>query len=259
MPVNPTRRTMPLVPTALAALMVGACASTTSPELDAARASFEAARGDPELGQLAGGEMVQAEDALGRAETAAADGEGRAVVASQAYVATQSLAAARAAADERRARQRIEELERMREEVRVGALKEQLADLQARQTNRGLVVTLGDVLFSTASAELTPGGRRQIQRIADAIRDDPQRTVLVEGHADSRGSAAYNYDLSQRRADSVRAELILNGVPRAQVVARGLGEDVPVASNATAAGQQQNRRVEIIIQDPRGGAVAAGA
>jgi outer membrane protein OmpA-like peptidoglycan-associated protein len=240
-------------------LMVGACTSTASPELDAARASFEAARGDQELSQLAGGEMVLAEDALRRAETAAAEGEGRAVVASQAYVATQSLATARAAADERRSRQRIEELERTREDVRVGALKDQLADLQARQTDRGVVVTLGDVLFDTASAVLTPGGQRQVERVAQAVRDHPQRTVVVEGHADSRGSSAYNYGLSQRRADAVRAELVFNGVPPGQVVARGLGEDVPVASNATAAGQQQNRRVEIIIQDPQGGAVAAGA
>lgn len=254
MAINPIFGRGAFLPATLATLFVAAC-TTASPELDSARSAFETARSDPELSQLAGAEMVQAEDALRRAELAAADGEDSSVVASQSYVATQSLSAARAAAGERRAQRQVEDLERTREEVRVGALKGQLADLRARQTDRGVVVTLGDVLFETASAQLTPGGQRQVERVAQAVRDNPERTVLVEGHADSRGSAGYNYDLSQRRADSVRAALILNGVPPSQVVARGLGEDVPVASNATAAGQQQNRRVEIIIQDPQGRAV----
>lgn len=234
------------------ALLLGACTSAPSPELQSARSAFDASRSDPELARLAGGELVEAENALRSAEMAESEGEDPRVIASRAYVARQSLARAEAAAAERRSRQQIEELQTTREEVRVGALRDQLADLQARQTNRGLVVTLGDVLFATDSARLTPGGERQVRRIAEAVSADPERTVLVEGHADSRGPASYNYDLSQRRADAVRSALVEAGVPAGRVTARGLGEEVPVATNATAAGQQQNRRVEIIIREPGG-------
>jgi outer membrane protein OmpA-like peptidoglycan-associated protein len=131
--------------------------------------------------------------------------------------------------------------------ARADQLQQELADLQAEQTERGLVLTLGDVLFDTAEAQLKPGADATIRRLAEFLDVYPERRLLIEGHTDSRGSDTYNQDLSQRRADAVRTALMAAGVGEERVRALGLGEEYPVASNDTDAGRQENRRVEIII------------
>lgn len=131
-------------------------------------------------------------------------------------------------------------------------LEQQLSELQAEQTERGLVLTLGDVLFDTNQATLNPGAADTIDRLAEFMREYPERTVLIEGHTDSRGSAEYNAQLSEQRADAVRDALLERGIENARIDIRGLGEGVPVASNDTAAGRQQNRRVEVVISDENG-------
>jgi outer membrane protein OmpA-like peptidoglycan-associated protein len=123
-----------------------------------------------------------------------------------------------------------------------------LADLQARQTERGLVVTVGDVLFEVDRAELRGGAQRELDKLASALRDRRGFDLAVEGHTDSTGSAAHNQSLSERRAESVRGYLIARGIHRDRTSAIGLGQHQPVASNDNAAGRQQNRRVEIVIQ-----------
>lgn len=123
-----------------------------------------------------------------------------------------------------------------------------LADLQARQTERGLVVTLGDVLFELDRAELKPGAMRNLDKLADALHQHPEALLLIEGHTDATGTRDYNLSLSQRRADAVMAYLASRGIERSRMRSDGLGPDFPVASNADAAGRQQNRRVEVIIQ-----------
>lgn len=234
----------------LAGVALIALAACTGPnaQLDAARADVTAAQSDPQLQQYAPAELMQAQNALNNAEKAYTDDGDVDTVNSKAYVATQSVAVARAAAQERQSTANIASMSAEREQVRVAALKEQLASMQPKETPRGLVVTISDVLFDTASATLRPGGVQQVQRVAEALKQNPGESVMIEGHADSRGSDSYNMALSQRRADSVRAELVYAGVPAERVVARGMGEGYPVATNETAAGQQQNRRVEIIIQ-----------
>ncbi len=134
-------------------------------------------------------------------------------------------------------------------QARAAALAAQLADLQAKQTERGIVITFGDVLFSTDSANLTSQGMAVAQRLADVLRDNPDRTVLVEGFTDSTGSDAYNLQLSQRRAEAVRAALSQMGIDRSRIETRGYGEAYPVASNATASERQLNRRVEIVLSE----------
>lgn len=129
------------------------------------------------------------------------------------------------------------------------ATRARLAELEARQTERGLVVTLGDVLFEVDRAELKPGATARLANLVDVLRENPASTIAIEGHTDSTGDDAYNLSLSQRRADSVKAYLVSQGIDTMRITARGLGEGVPVASNNDAAGRQQNRRVEVVIQD----------
>jgi outer membrane protein OmpA-like peptidoglycan-associated protein len=127
--------------------------------------------------------------------------------------------------------------------------EQELTDLQAKHTDRGVVVTLGDVLFATGSSELQEGSQRSISRLTAFLNEHPQRTVRIEGFTDSVGSDAYNQNLSEQRAASVAGALARDGVDRSRIQTRGYGKSYPVASNDSAAGRQQNRRVEVIISD----------
>ena len=119
--------------------------------------------------------------------------------------------------------------------------------LETRETARGLIVNLSDVLFDTARADLKPGAREKLSRVVGIVQSHPGLRMEVEGHTDSVGSDSYNLQLSERRAASVRSYLVTAGVAPAAVATSGRGETSPVASNATAAGRQQNRRVELIV------------
>lgn len=130
-------------------------------------------------------------------------------------------------------------------------LQKELNDLQAQQTDRGMVLTLGDVLFDTGRAELKSGAFSTVDRLATFLRENPERTVAIEGHTDSAGSDAYNLALSDQRAESVRTALVSRGIAGTRVTSKGLGESTPVANNATAEGRQRNRRVEIIIANAK--------
>jgi outer membrane protein OmpA-like peptidoglycan-associated protein len=127
------------------------------------------------------------------------------------------------------------------------ALQQQLADLQAKQTDRGIVITLNDVLFNVDRAELSAEGMRTAQKMADVLMQEPQSVVLIEGFTDSTGTSSHNLDLSQRRAESVRNALIGLGVKSDKIATRGYGEAYPVASNTDAGSRQLNRRVEIVL------------
>jgi len=134
-------------------------------------------------------------------------------------------------------------------QTRADSLETELADLKLQKTDRGLVLTLGDVLFDTAQATLKPGAYASLDRLAQALREQPGRRVVIEGHTDAMGSAENNQGLSERRAQSVQAGLIQRGVASGQITALGKGEDFPVAGNDTAAGRQSNRRVELIFSE----------
>lgn len=128
-------------------------------------------------------------------------------------------------------------------------LQRQIEELNARETDRGLVVTLGDLLFATGKSDLTGGAGPNLNKLAAFLGEYPDRTVLIEGHTDSVGSRESNHFLSQRRAESVKSYLVSRGVPANRLSTAGLGQDSPVASNDTATGRQQNRRVEVIISN----------
>lgn len=132
------------------------------------------------------------------------------------------------------------------------ALRRQLENLQARKTDRGLVLTLGDVLFESGQAELRQASLANLDKLVNFVEQHPQRKVSIEGHTDSSGSEQFNLNLSQRRADAVRKALLDRGVAAERLDAVGLGEEFPVASNDTAFGKQKNRRVEVVILNGTG-------
>ncbi len=128
----------------------------------------------------------------------------------------------------------------------------QLKELNAKKTQRGMVITLGDVLFNTNKAEVKPGGMRNVQKLADYLNQYPQERVLIEGYTDSTGSESLNQSLSERRADAVRHALSGMGVSSDRIDTRGYGESYPIVGNDTAANRQMNRRVEIVLSDENG-------
>jgi outer membrane protein OmpA-like peptidoglycan-associated protein len=131
----------------------------------------------------------------------------------------------------------------------ISSLTRQLENLQLRQTESGVVVTLGDVLFASGKAQLVEGGRSSLEEVVDLLQTEPDKKIRVEGHTDSHGDAEANLQLSAQRADAVREALISLGVSSDRISALGMGEDFPIASNDDEAGRAQNRRVDVILLD----------
>ena len=155
---------------------------------------------------------------------------------------------ARADAEAQREAALAAQLEAEHEKNRNARLRAQLGNLQSKETERGLVVTIGDVLFETGKSELKSGATRNLDKLVAAMKSSPDATVIVEGHTDSVGKHDYNVALSNRRANAVRNYLVKKGIAARRIEASGLGPDHPVATNKTATGRQQNRRVELIFQ-----------
>jgi len=197
---------------------------------EAARAAAEQQRLDAERVR------AEAEQARQNAEAARAAAEAE---------AQQARAAAEAQAQQ--ARSAAEQSEREKAQLREQLRTELNTILETRETERGLVVNVSDVLFDFDSANLKPGAREKVARIASILHSHQDLKIEVEGHTDSVGSDAYNQRLSERRAESVRAGLVQQGVNRDAVGTAGFGESRPVATNGTPSGRQQNRRVEIVI------------
>jgi OOP family OmpA-OmpF porin len=166
---------------------------------------------------------------------------------SLASAETERAAKAKKEAEEARSLAAAEAERAARAKAAADQLTRELSDLKAKQTERGIVLTIGDVLFATAKADLSSDALRSVNKLADFLQKYPNRNVLIEGHTDSVGSDEYNLGLSQRRADSVKESLTAKGIGGERIVTKGYGKKYPVASNETAAGKQQNRRVEVII------------
>jgi len=152
-----------------------------------------------------------------------------------------------AAADTAAANQRTREAEQY-----AAQLQSRLAELNAKETARGYVITVGDVLFDTARSELKPGASSSVERLGAFLLQYPQRTVLVEGYTDNVGGTEFNQELSTRRANAVRNALVAQGVASTRIATRGYGEAYPVSSNGSADGRQANRRVEMVLSDDKG-------
>ena len=157
------------------------------------------------------------------------------------------LAAERARLAEERASEAEAYANRMA--TRAQSLENEVQNLSTQQTERGLVLTLGNILFEFDQAVIKPGSARTLERVAEFLNEYPDRKVMIEGFTDNTGSDGYNEDLSDRRARAVKSKLVSSGVAAERVNTRGYGEQHPVASNDSEAGRLQNRRVEIVIAD----------
>lgn len=205
-------------------------------EADSARRNAEAAQRSAEAAQR------QSEASQRQSEASQRDAE-----AAQRQAMAERQAANEAQLSAQAARQQT-----LDAESRANRMEEQLKAMEGRKTDRGMVVTLGDVLFDTNKAQLKPGGMRNLQKLADFCKEYPQRTVMIEGFTDSSGASRANQELSENRARSVRAALLDMGIGTERMSSRGYGESYPVAANDTAAGRQLNRRVEIVVSDASG-------
>lgn len=266
-------------------IALGPLASCSSPPprnalLEQVRGDYQMAQGTPEVSELASGELKQASDALNLANEAAARGENSAEVDHLAYLAKQRIAIAREAGSQKAAERTVNNAEGARDKVRLSArtteadmahrsaddarmdtrdaqarnlqLESQLQALNAKQTPRGIVITIGDVLFDTDRAELKAGGMRNMEKLVAFLKDNPQRKAMIEGFTDSSGNDSHNQALSERRADSVMNALVSMGIGSERLSTRGYGKGYPVAGNDSASGRQMNRRVEIILSDESG-------
>lgn len=222
-------------------------------ERDRMRLALRTEEADAAQSQLADSERegVRKSAELAQADRNAAADQSRLAQADRLAADDQLrlLQAERSAADDR--------ARLARRDARVDSLEQQLAEINGRRTERGIVVTLGDLLFDTGRAELQAEGARSVARLAEFMKRNPQRRATVEGHTDDVGGEAVNQTLSERRARAVQAELVSQGVDADRLSTRGRGEAQPVAGNDTAAGRRMNRRVEVVFA-PESGDLLSG-
>jgi outer membrane protein OmpA-like peptidoglycan-associated protein len=270
------------------ALALGLAACVTAPEPNAAllnaRTVVQNAQADPNVNKYAALDLDSAKKQLDVAEAAAMRHDA-AAIAQPAYLAVQAarLAQAHAAAkaDDARvaagaaerdkiqlaARTRDADAAKLATNQAIGQrdaatqetarLQAEVDQLKAKPTPRGLVLTLGDVLFDTGRAQLNPGSARKLDQLAQFLADHPERRVQIDGFTDSMGTDSYNQDLSQRRADAVKVALVTRGIDSSRIGSQGYGKEFPVAGNTDSGGRQLNRRVEVVIGEDNGAAIAA--
>ena len=271
-----------LITTGLAAGLLAGCAAAPqrNDQLEQARAAVQTLTADPLAQQAAANDLEAARTSLDQADAAFQRKRPPTEVDQLAYLAERHAEAGEARVAEARSRQEVARAQQDRNRIllqarerearkaraeaeaardtaqatqaELASARQEIMNLQARQTDRGLVMTLNDVLFDTGRATLKPGAYRDIDRLAQALKDNPNTRVIIEGHTDSVGSDDYNQALSERRAESVAEALRDRGVSPDRYEVRGLGKEYPVASNANAEGRQRNRRVEIVFSDESG-------
>jgi len=262
--------------------VLSACASTPqrNDQLEQARAEVQTLAANPMAQQAANSDLEQARTSLNQADSAFQQKKPPEQVNHLAYLALRHAQAGEARVAEAAARQQVAKAQEERNRIQLQAreretqaakaeaatarntaaaaqselanARQELNDLQAKQTDRGMVMTLSDVLFDTGKATLKPGATRDLDRLATALKDNPSTRVKIEGYTDSVGSDSYNQELSERRARAVADALQSRGVPADRYQIEGLGKEFPVATNDTPAGRQQNRRVEIVFSDQSG-------
>jgi outer membrane protein OmpA-like peptidoglycan-associated protein len=267
------------------ALAMAACASTPKPNeaLESARTIVQAAEADPNAAKYAALDLQSAKTDLAVADAASMRHD-EASIAQPAYMAAQSARLAQlkgaAKADDARVAagkaerdsillaartNQVDSANRATDAAKIARdqakedsarLQTEVDSLKAKPTDRGLVLTLGDVLFESGSSTLSPGAGRNLDRLVQFLTEHPDRLVQIDGFTDSVGTDSFNLDLSQRRADAVRSDLLSRGISSARVATQGYGKSYPVASNSESSGRQLNRRVEVVIGADNGATIA---
>ena len=257
-------------------LAILAACSTTPPrnaQLEEAQRVFQDASANPDVTGHAQLELDSARKTLYQAEHAWSEKHDQDEATHLAYLATQQAKVAinigmQYAADNMvtaagTERQRIQaqasdqeaqnaKANAQQANQRADALEQELQQLSAQRTNHGMVVVLQDVLFDVGQAKLRSGATARLQRLADILQHHPERRLMIEGFTDSTGSEELNQTLSENRAQAVKDSLVGMGVDASRIDTHGYGKQRPVASNKTAAGRQQNRRVEVVFSDVSG-------
>ena len=271
---------------------LGACATMPQPNpaLESARAAVQTAEQDPNVDKFAPLDLDRAKKELSAAEQASLQHRD-ADVSQQAYLAAQDariaqahgaakaddarVAAGQAERDRIMLASRTREAERAKEDaanskavaavalnqrdqanVETARVQSELVAMKATPTPRGLVLTLGDVMFDTGRSELKSGAARKMDQVAQFLTEHADRRVQIDGFTDSVGSDSYNEELSQRRADAVKAALVSRGVDPARIGTEGYGKAYPVATYNDSGGRQLNRRVEVVIGSRDGATIA---
>jgi outer membrane protein OmpA-like peptidoglycan-associated protein len=251
----------------LSLALLGGCASQHSLQvLGEAEASFQQVKEDPDVLRSAPKDVIRAGESLARADRLSNYWGSAEDVEHYAYLSQRYSQIARQHADLNLNQERLAKLElelerlqlTLREAKLVSAqqqgqwLEEQVVSLAASETDRGLVMTLGDVLFDAGRTELKTSANRTILKLVQFLQINPRRTIRIEGYTDNRGVAAENLELSRARAQAVADMLTDLGIEAGRMQVKGYGEAHPLAENASAKGRAQNRRVEVLISDEMG-------
>jgi len=251
----------------LSLALLTACASQQSQQvLGEAEASFQQVKEDPNVLRSAPKDVIRAGESLARAERLSSYWGSADDVVHYAYLSQRYSQIARQHADLVLNQERLARLELERERLQLalreakllGAqqqgqwLEEQVVNLAASETDRGLVMTLGDVLFDAGRTELKASANRTILKLVQFLQINPRRNIRIEGYTDNRGVSAENLELSRARAQAVADVLVDLGIDARRMQVKGYGEAHPLAENASAKGRAQNRRVEILISDEQG-------
>ncbi|MQT47876.1 MULTISPECIES: OmpA family protein [Pseudomonas] len=236
---------------ALSLVLTGCASNAVNPNLEQARQDVSNLQNHPQARQLAAIETEDAAKYLNRVEQAVKDGAKDPEIDHMAYLAEQRVALALQTIELRATEKELEGVSAKRAQTRLEAREAQIRQLEeklnAKQTDRGSVVTFGNVLFDLSKADLMPAAMSDIRNLAKFLQDNPQRKVMIEGFTDSTGADAFNLQLSQARADSVRHALVREGVSPGRIETVGLGKAHPVADNNTPASRAMNRRVEVTV------------
>ena len=268
-------------------LTVALCACTTAPQpnaaLQSAHAAVQTAEMDPNVGKYAALDLEAAKKDLAIADEAALHHRD-AAIAQPAYMAAQNARLAQMHATAKADDARVAAGQAQRDQIMLASrnvevqnakmatnaalgqrdqateaaarLQAEVDQLKATPTPRGLVLTLGDVLFDTGRAELNPGAGRKLDQLAQFLGEHKDRRVQIDGFTDSVGTDSYNEDLSQRRANAVKSALMFRGVDASRIGTEGYGKAYPVANNNDSGGRQLNRRVEVVIGPDNGTAIS---
>ncbi|UVM51623.1 OmpA family protein [Pseudomonas sp. B21-015] len=243
-----------MIPALLAAsVALAACSTPPNTNLEQARTNYAGLQANPQASKVAALETKDASEYLDKADKAYQDREDQAKVDQLAYLTNQRVEVAKQTIALRTAENNLKNAAAQRAQARLDARDQQIKQLQdslnAKQTDRGTLVTFGDVLFATNKADLKSNGLVNINKLAQFLQENPDRKVIVEGYTDSTGSESYNQSLSERRATSVQVALIKMSVDPARIVVQGYGKEYPVAENASVSGRAMNRRVEVTISN----------